>query len=54
MSKRKPRIQYVVRYSGFLGPIVRKFDTQERAEQWCRQVGRPDRIQHIERTSQDA
>ena len=38
---------YAVRYRGFLQSVSRMFSTRERAEQWCRQIGRPDLIRTI-------
>ena len=32
-------MKYTVTYRGFLQPVVRTFQTRERAEQWARQVG---------------
>ncbi len=31
---------WVVRYNGFLGEVVRKFSTRERAIQWARMAGK--------------
>lgn len=31
--------KWIVSYTGFLGPVVREFDTRERAEQWANQAG---------------
>lgn len=33
---------YTVKYQGFLGPVLRDFDTYDRAVQWARQVGKID------------
>jgi len=38
---------YIVEYEGFLQHIRREFPTLERAEQWCRQIGRNDLIRLI-------
>jgi hypothetical protein len=35
---------YAVQYRGFLQTVVRTFSTRERAEQWCRQIGRADLV----------
>lgn len=43
ITKTAPVNQWVVRYSGFLQQVERRFPTRERAEQWARQVGMFDR-----------
>ncbi len=40
-------MKYIISYSGFLEQVKREFDTRERAEQWCRQIGRKDLIPSI-------
>jgi len=41
-------MKYVIRFRGFLQVIERAFDTRERAEQWCWQIGRKDLIEGIQ------
>ncbi len=38
---------FTVSYSAFLQRVTREFDTRERAEQWCRQIGKSHLIPYI-------
>ena len=40
---------FIIRYKGLLaGTIERRFASRQRAQQWCRQIGRPGLIDNIE------
>ena len=38
---------FTVTYRGFLQTVSRSFPTRDKAEQWCRQIGRIDLIRRI-------
>ena len=39
---------FKIEYKGFLQEIKREFGTREKAEQWLRQIGKPELIKDIE------
>lgn len=51
---KQSRYVYRITYSGMFYPVVREFETRERAEQWLRQIGKSNLIMSIERVETEA